>query len=77
MKDTFYFLDFTDETIQKQNFLCIYVLDFEKHLVFRIFKKYTDDDYDKCAELTNFEDVTDKISFAIKRDGKISLDIKI
>lgn len=77
MKDTFYFLECTDETIQKQKFLCFYVLDIEKHLVFRIFKKYTDELYDNVGELDLFDNITDRISFAIKRDGKISLDIKL
>lgn len=77
MKDTFYFLECTDETIQKQKFLCFYVLNYEKHIVFRIFKKFTDELYNNAIEFSLFEDITDKISFAIKRDGKISLDIQI
>lgn len=77
MKDTFYFLESTDEKIENQQFLCIYVLDFDKHVVFRIFKKYTDDLYDKYAELGQFEDISEKITFAIKRDGKIALDINL
>lgn len=77
MNDTFYFLECTEETIQKQKFICCYVLNFEKHIVFRIFKKYTDDEYEEFTDLGMFEDITDKISFAIKRDGKIALDIKI
>ena len=77
MSDTFYFLECTEETIQKQKFICFYVLNFDKHIVFRIFKKYTDEMADKQAEFAMFEDITDRISFAIKRDGKIALDIKI
>lgn len=77
MSDTFHFLQCTDETIQKQKFLCFYVLDYEKHMVFRIFKKYTDEMYVKSTEFEVFEEITDKISFAIKRDGKIALDINI
>ena len=77
MSDTFIFLECTDETIQKQKFICFYVLNFEKHIVFRIFKKFTDEMEDKITDLAMFEDITDRISFAIKRDGKIALDIKI
>ena len=77
MKDNFYFLECTEETIQKQKFLCFYVLDFDKHIVFRIFKKYTDELQAKSDDLAMFEDISGDISFAIKRDGKIALDINI
>lgn len=77
MKDTYYFLECTEETIQKNKFLCFYVLNFDKHVVFRIFKKYTNDMDDKTEELAQFEDISDKITFAIKRDGKIALDINL
>lgn len=77
MVDTYYYIDCTDETIQKNKFKCFYVLNFDKHILFRIFKKYTNDLDDKIKEMGIFEDITNKISFAIKRDGKIALDINI
>lgn len=77
MKDTFYFLDITDEKIKNQRFICIWFLDLEKHTIFRIFKKYTDDEFDKFSDIELFEDISNYISFIIKRDGKVALDINI
>lgn len=77
MEDTFYFLEAKEEKIQNQQFLCIYVLNFDKHVVLRIFKKYTKELDEKFSEFAQFEDISEKITFAIKRDGKISLDIDI
>lgn len=77
MKDTFYFLEVTDEKIKGQRFLCIWFLDFEKHTIFRIFKKYTDEDFYKYGCLGQFHDITDNITFVIKRDGKLALDINL
>ena len=73
----FIFIDYDEQTIQNKRFLCIYVLDFKTKTVFRIFKPYTDDLYDKYAELESFSDITHYINFVIKRDGKISLDISL
>lgn len=77
MDDEFFFLGFSEETIQKQNFLCIYILDLNKHTVFRIFKKFTDDIFDKLNKFDLFDDISERVCFVIKREGKISLDIKI
>lgn len=77
MKDTFYFLDVTQEKIKNQMFICIWFLDLEKHTIFRIFKKYTDDDFEKYRCLEQFEDITSYITFVIKRDGKLALDINL
>lgn len=77
MKDTFYFLECTEEKIKNQRFICIWFLDFDKHTIFRIFKKYTDDDYEKYSDFAQFEDITNRITFVIKRDGKLALDINL
>ena len=77
MKDSFYFLDVQDEKIKDQRFICIWFLDLEKHTIFRIYKKYKEEEFEKFCDLELFEDITNNVSFVIKRDGKLALDINI
>lgn len=78
MQDTFYFIDYDIQEIQKKKFICVYVLDFDKKVVFRIFKVYND----KLKEYLDntfepFLNINAHLNFVIKRDGKIALDINI
>lgn len=76
MGDAFYFLDYDIQEIQKKRFLCIYILDLDKKVIFRIFKQYNDKLLEFLNEFSCFTSFNDYLHFVIKRDGKISLDIK-
>lgn len=73
----YYFLGFEqfvtkdDKTIVK-----VYFLDFNHKLVRIVFKPFTKDFVEKLNSIKIFDDITNLISFVIKRDGSISLDIK-
>ena len=78
MEDTFYFIDYDIQEIQKKKFICVYVLDFEKRVIFRIFKVFNDKLYEYLQDnFTAFQEFNSHLDFVIKRDGKIALDIKI
>lgn len=77
MPDIFNYIDFDEQDIQGKKFICIYVLDFEKRIIFKIFKAYNDKLKEFLEGLDSFECINTNLSFAIKRDGKIALDIKI
>lgn len=82
MKDTFYFLKFTNEKIEGQNFICCHILDFDKTLPFKIFKKYSKSLEDTVNQFSMFEDVSNFISYDVKYDkknkcSKVVLDINI
>lgn len=77
MNDTFYFIDYDIQEIQKKKFICVYVLNFEKKVIFRIFKVYNDKLQEYLDEFSYFIEFNSHLDFVIKRDGKIALDIKI
>lgn len=77
MNDTFIYIDCEVSNIQGKKFICIYVLDFEKKVIFKIFKPYNDELKKFLEELHYFDNINSNLNFAIKRDGKIALDIKI
>lgn len=77
MTDNFYFIDYDIQEIQKKKFICVYVLDFEKKVIFRIFKVFNDKLNEYLQDnFTAFENINPHLDFVIKRDGKIALDIK-
>ena len=73
----FFFLDYDIQAIEKRNYICIYVLEYNKKCIFKIFKKLDTELKEKLDNLNVFEDISDIIVFAIKRNGKLSLDINI
>lgn len=77
MGDSFYFIGNNERTIDNNKLIAIYVLNFDKKIVHTIYKKYSDELCLKLAEFQYFTDITQYISFNIKRDGKIALDIKL
>lgn len=77
MNNDFNFLGYDVQKINNNQFFCIYVLNLSKKLIFKIYKKYAEEDMYLLDNISCFEDISDRISFVIKRDGKISLDIKI
>lgn len=77
MNNEFFLVDYDVQTIQGKKFLCVYVLELNHHTIFRIFKQHTDALEEQFGDLDIFCDITSKVDFVIKRDGKISLDIKL
>lgn len=79
----FIYLDYEQKTIGDKDFIVIYVLEFYKKQVFKIYKKHNDDLInklellDKLDKFVGYQNINDNICFDIKRDGKISLDIKL
>lgn len=73
----FLYLDTELCNIQEKQYLRIYLLELEKKIVFKIYKPYTKDLAEKIKDLKQFTNLSQNVFFAIKRDGKLSLDINI
>lgn len=77
MNNQFLFLDYEKRRINDKEFIVIDVLEFSKKQIFRIYKSFDTNLVAKLDNFKNFENFNNYITFAIKRDGKISLDIKL
>lgn len=77
MNNQFLFLDYETKNIEGKDFIVIYILEYYKKQVFRIFKLQQKDLLQKLETFNHFDNINDFITFVIKRDGKISLDIKL
>lgn len=77
MKNHFLFLDTENRNIEGKNFCVIYILEFYKKQVFKIYKLYDPNTEKKLATFKKFDNINEYVDFVIKRDGKISLDIKL
>ena len=72
----FYYLGTDERTIEGKAFLKVSVIELEKKQVFNIYKIKDSSNVTKLATLKTFDEVTDKITYVIKANGKIGLDIK-
>ena len=77
MNNQFFYLDYDIQTIQNKKFICIYVLEFNHKSIFKIYKNYSLELEENIGNYNSFDIIDSKISFVIKRDGKIALDINI
>ena len=77
MYNQFFYLGYEERNIEGKEFLIIYVLEFTKKQIFKIYKTANKDLIFKLDTLEDFSNINDFIGFVIKRDGKISLDIKL
>lgn len=77
MYNQFFYLGYEERNIEGKEFLVIYVLEFSKKQIFKIYKTANEDLIFKLDNLEDFSNINDFIGFVIKRDGKISLDIKL
>lgn len=77
MNNQFCYIDYEKRNIEGKEFLVIYVLEFYKKQVFKIYKLSDNSLISKLDTFEKFDNINDFITFAIKRDGKISLDIKL
>lgn len=77
MYNQFIYLGYDERNIEGKEFLVIYVLEFSKKQIFKIYKTANKDLIFKLDALEDFSNINDFIGFVIKRDGKISLDIKL
>ena len=73
---TFYYIGHEQFVIQDNSILKVYVLDFKNKIVHTIYKAFNKDIASKLDNYKPFDNITSSIGFVIKRDGKISLDIK-
>lgn len=76
MKYQFLFIDCEKKKIEEKDFLVIYILEFNKKQLFKIYKKFDTNLSNKINNLKRFDNMNDHVDFVIKRDNKISLDIK-
>lgn len=77
MNNQFCFIDYEKRNIEGKEFIVIYVLEFYKKQIFKIFKLADNNLISKLDTFEKFDNINDFITFAIKRDSKISLDIKL
>lgn len=77
MKNQFLFLNFENKTIGGKEFLAINVLEYFSKKVFTIYKTFNADLFSKLNTFDKLDNINDYVCFVIKRDGKISLDIKL
>ena len=77
MNNQFLFLDYETKNIEGKDFVIIYILEFNKKQIFKIYKLQQRDLVQKLETFNHFDNINDFIDFVIKRDGKISLDIKL
>ena len=77
MDRKFFYIDYSTTNIEGKDFVCIYVLDYYNKQIFRIFKQKDNEIISKLNNYKLFNDITSHIDFIIKRNNKISLNIKI
>ena len=77
MNNQFLFLDYEKRNIKGKEFLVISVFEFYKKQVLKIYKIPDDNLISKLDTFEKFENINYYLDFVIKRDGKISLDIKL
>ena len=77
MNNQFLFLDYKKRNIEGKEFLVIYVFEFNTKQVLKIYKISDDNLISKLDTFEKFENINYYLDFVIKRDGKISLDIKL
>lgn len=77
MSNQFLYLDYEKRNIEGKEFLVIYVLEIYKKQVFKIYKISDNNLISKLDTFEKFHNINDYVGFVIKRDGKISLDIKL
>lgn len=74
--EKFYYLSTTEKEIEGKNFIVIYVLAFKAKCVFRIYKLKDTNSMNLTKDLKIFDDISSRITYAIKSGGKVTLDIK-
>lgn len=80
MSKTFIYLDTEEKKINDNTFFCIYLLEFSKKVVFKVYKiknQNTKDLENKLSSIKPFENVSNKIDYVIKSDGKVAIDINL
>lgn len=77
MNNQFLFVDYEKRNIEGKEFLVIYILEFYRKQVFKIYKISDNNLIGKLNTLSKFDNINDFVDFVIKRDGKIALDIKL
>lgn len=74
--NTFYYIGHEEFSFNDNDLVKIYVLDFRNKFVHSIYKTKRKEIFDKINSYKIFDNISNNISFDIKRNGKISLDIK-
>ena len=78
MNNQFLYINYERKTIGGKEFLCINVLEYYSKKVYTIYKTANIDELiSKLNTFDKLDNINDYLGFAIKRDGKISLDIKL
>lgn len=77
--EKFYFIDCVETDIDNKKYLCICVLQSKSNSkyknLFYIYKIKDSSNLTKYSTLKLFDDITERITYAIKSKGKIGLDI--
>lgn len=77
MEKQFLYLDYETRNIEGKDFIVICVLEYYRKQVYRIYKLKNADIIKKLDNFKHFDNINNLVDFVIKRDGKISLDIKL
>lgn len=77
MNKQFLYVDYDKTKIDDKEFIVVYVLEFYSKKVFKIYKLFNTDLVEELDSFETFNNINDYVGFVIKRDGKISLDIKL
>lgn len=74
--NSFYYVGQDVFNINDNHMIKVYILDLKNKIIHNIYKTYSKELEEKLKGIKLFDNITNSISFAIKRDGKITLDIK-
>lgn len=75
-EEQFIFMGFSVEKIEKQDFIKLNVYIDNSNIIVSIYKKYSDELYDKVASLEQFK-ILDRNIFVICKNGKLKFDFDL
>ena len=75
MDKNFLYLDYSTTNIDGKDFIVIYVLEYYRHQVFRVYKPKSKEVFAKLEDLKPFDNINGLIDYVIKSNNKIALNI--
>ena len=76
MSKDFLFLSYELKSIEGRDFVCVYILEFHSKHVFSIYKLSNKEFINHLSTLKKLDNVNTLINYNIKKDGRLSLDIR-
>ena len=74
--DTFFYLGKLEQEIEGKKWIKILVFSNSKLVIVPIYKLYSNDLKGRLDKLKQFDNISSLVTFAIKSNGKVTLDIK-